>query len=122
MEDKLTAICKAINMFTRREITVIDVSERTVVADHFIITTGASTMQVRALAENVVEQLEKAGIYTLHEDGVDDGRWAVLDYGEIIVHIFMDETRLIYCLEELWADGKNTRTFTDEGFVDKKAD
>ena len=119
MEDKLTKICKAINLFTRREITVIDVSERTVIADQFIITTGASTMQVRSLAENIIEQLEKDGIYTIHEDGVDDGRWAVLDFGEVIIHIFMDETKLIYCLEELWADGKNTRTFSDNGFVEK---
>ena len=119
MEDKLTKICKAINLYTRSEITVIDVSQRTVIADHFIITTGASTMQVRSLAENIIEQLEKEEIYTIHEDGVDDGRWAVLDYGEVIVHIFMDETKLIYCLEELWADGGNTRTYSENGFKEK---
>ena len=113
--EKLLKICKAISLYTQREITVIDVSQKTVIADQFVITTGASTMQVRSLAENVMEQLEKEDIYPIHEDGVDDGRWAVLDFGEVIVHMFMDETRLIYCLEDLWTDGKNTKIYTDEG-------
>ena len=115
VSDKLLKICRAINLYTQREITVIDVSQKTVIADQFVITTGASTMQVRSLAENVMEQLEKDEIYPIHEEGVDDGRWAVLDFGEVIVHIFMDETRLIYCLEDLWADGKNTKVYTEEG-------
>jgi ribosome-associated protein len=71
------------------------------------------------MANNIIDQLEKKEIYPLHRDGIDDGRWAVLDFGEVILHIFVDETRLIYALDKVWGTGKNISTFTDDGLVPK---
>ncbi len=87
------------------DILVLDVAEKTVLADYFIIASGRSTTQVAALAEHVEEEVDKKlGIQVRRREGVRDGRWAVLDFGDVIVHVFNDETRLFYHLERLWQD------------------
>ena len=63
--------------------------------------------QTRALIEYVEMEMDKIGVAPVRRDGVREGRWAVLDYGDVIVHIFNDETRLFYHLENLWGDDKN---------------
>jgi len=75
--------------------------------DHFIICHGDSGTQVRALAESVEEKVEKAVRVKLgHREGLDNATWILLDYGNIIVHIFQHETRAYYKLEELWGDAE----------------
>ena len=88
-----------------QDILVLDVKEKTSIADYFVIASGRSTTQVVALAEHVEEETEKQlGVSVKRREGVAEGRWAVLDYGDVIVHIFNDETRLFYHLERLWAE------------------
>jgi ribosome-associated protein len=77
------------------------------VTDAFVITSGANARQVRTIAEEV-EDLVKAdgGPAPLHVEGLDDARWVLLDYGDFIVHVFLDEVRRFYDLERLWADAE----------------
>ena len=83
----------------------------TVIADYFVICTARSNKQVKALAEYVSESMEEAGVQTLRSDGVREGKWAVLDFGSVIVHIFNDDTRMFYCLEKLWTSGDNVEFY-----------
>jgi ribosome-associated protein len=89
------------------DITVIDVSEQTVVTDYFIICTGRSTTQVKAITENLEEKAEEAGIFAVRKEGLREARWVVLDYSSVIVHVFSNETRDFYALEKLWGKGEN---------------
>jgi len=95
------------------DIKILKVGEMTIVADYFIICTGKSNQHVKALADNLIEKMEELGVTALRSDGIKDGKWAVVDYGSIMVHIFNDETRLFYCLEKLWTnkEGTNLETY-----------
>ncbi len=84
------------------DIVSIDISDKTSIADYFIIATGKNTPHVRALVETLEEKLELQGVFCLRKEGVREGRWAVVDYGSIIVHIFNAESRDFYALEKLW--------------------
>ncbi len=86
------------------DIVALDISEQTSIADYFIVTTGKNTSHVRALVESLEEKLEAEGVFCIRKEGVREGRWAVVDYGSIIVHIFNNETRDFYALEKLWAN------------------
>lgn len=88
------------------DIQVIDLSEISVMTDYFVITNGNSNSQVEALTDNVKEQMTKNG-YGLHQqEGGRNGSWILLDYGDVIVHIFDKESRSFYNLERIWSDGK----------------
>ena len=91
------------------DILLIDVREKTTLCDYFVIASGRNTTQVRALCENLEEHLSKQGLEPRRTEGVREGRWGVLDYGDVVVHIFNDESRLFYHLERLWAEGENIR-------------
>ena len=110
-EEIKNAVCKELDERKAVDITVLNVSHLTVVADYFVICTARSNKQVKALAEYVSEKLEDAGVPTLRSDGVREGKWAVLDFGSVIVHVFNDDTRMFYCLEKLWTDGDNVEFY-----------
>ncbi len=114
--DKLTNdICKLLDDKKATDITIVDIGHLTIVADNFIICSGRSTTQVRALADNVEEGLSKEQqIEPLRVEGKQEGRWAVLDYGDVIVHIFHEEIRELYSLEQLWTDGLNVKKYIAE--------
>ncbi len=88
------------------DIVKINVEEKTSVADYFIIASARSTTQVKALSEHIEEAVEKQGGRALRKEGMQDARWIVLDFGDVIVHLFNDETRLFYHLERLWGEGE----------------
>lgn len=88
------------------DIKVIDISEISVLADYFIIANGSNDSQVRALVENVEETLSKEGFEPKQREGYGLGSWVLLDFGNIIVHVFDKENRLFYDLERIWRDGK----------------
>lgn len=115
MESNLMAqeICKILSSKKARDIVKINVSSRTVLADYFIIAGGSSTSQVKALSEYVDEGMSKLGVEVKRREGEGEGRWAVLDFGDCIVHIFNDETRLFYHLERLWGDESTIERITD---------
>lgn len=110
-EEIKDAVCKELDERKAVDITVLKVTHLTVLADYFVICTARSNKQVKALAEYVSESMEDAGVQTLRSDGVREGKWAVLDFGSVIVHIFNDDTRMFYCLEKLWADGDNVEFY-----------
>ena len=91
------------------DIKVIDISKISVLADYFIIANGSNDSQVRALVENVEEKLSKAGFGAKQREGYGLGSWVLLDFGNIIVHVFDKENRLFYDLERIWRDGKYIR-------------
>jgi len=83
---------------------ILEVGSKTVVADFFVVASAKSTTAVRALGEHVIEKLKKdRDIMVLRREGLSEGRWAALDYGSVIVHIFLQEARDTYQLEKLWA-------------------
>ncbi|WP_029674681.1 ribosome silencing factor [Butyrivibrio sp. VCB2006] len=86
---------------------VIDISEISTLADYFIIAGGTNINQVQAMADNVQEVLGRAGHLTKNVEGYDTGNWILLDFGDIIVHVFDNENRLFYDLERIWRDGKS---------------
>ena len=109
------AVCKAWADKRGKDIGALYVREKTDLCDYFIIASGSNAPQIRAMGERVEELVERdLGILPSRTEGVRDGRWAVVDYGDVIVHIFNDETRLFYHLERLWADGGNMERFDEQ--------
>lgn len=88
------------------DIKVIDISEISVMADYFVITNGNSDSQVNALVENVEEKMHKAGYSLKQQEGNRSGTWVLLDFGDVIVHVFNKENRSFYNLERVWNDGR----------------
>ena len=87
------------------DIKIIDISGVSVLADYFIIANGTNSNQVMAMADNVDEALHKAGHPVKQVEGYSEGNWVLLDYSDIIVHVFDRENRLFYDLERIWRDG-----------------
>lgn len=108
------ACAKALAAKKAQDILLVNVGEQTVVCSYFVIASGTSTTQVRALGDNVEEELEKAGVTALRKEGLREGRWGVVDYGDVVVHIFNEESRLFYYLERLWDSGRNVERYTDD--------
>ena len=93
-------ICNALSDKLGKDIIALYVREKTDLCDYFVIASGSNAPQIRAMGERVEELVEKnLGVAPTRTEGVRDGRWAVVDYGDVIVHIFNDETRLFYHLE-----------------------
>ncbi|MGF0032873.1 ribosome silencing factor [Bariatricus sp. SGI.154] len=88
------------------DIRIIEISGISVLADYFIITNGTSDSQVKALVEHVEEKMHKAGYAQKQREGVTAGNWVLLDYGDVIVHVFDKDNREFYNLERIWNDGK----------------
>jgi ribosome-associated protein len=86
------------------DILMLDIRALSVIADYFVICTGTSERQVRAIARDLDEQLGKQGITPIHIEGLSDARWVLMDYNTVIVHIFDPITRDYYRLDKLWAD------------------
>lgn len=88
------------------DICIIDISEISVLADYFIIAGGNNISQIQALSDAVDEKLGKAGFPLKQIEGYNNANWILLDFGDIIVHIFDRENRLFYDLERIWSDGR----------------
>ena len=89
------------------DIRVIDISEVSVLADYFIIASGTNRSQIQALADNVQETLGRAGYELKQVEGYNTANWILMDFNDIIIHIFDNENRLFYNLERIWRDGKD---------------
>ena len=96
----------ALNDKKGEDIKIIDITGISVLADYFIIANGTNDSQVNALVDNVEEELHKAGYPLKQREGRASGSWVLLDFGDIIVHVFDKENRLFYDLERIWKDGK----------------
>ena len=98
----------ALNDKKGEDIKIIDITGISVLADYFIIANGTNDSQVNALVDNVEEELHKAGYPLKQREGRASGSWVLLDFGDIIVHVFDKENRLFYDLERIRKDGKIT--------------
>lgn len=90
-----------------QHIVALDVSALTVITECMVIANGRSALQVKTLAEQVEDQLSAQGIHPLRKEGHQEGRWIVLDYGSVLVHLFHTEERDFYRLDKLWDNGTN---------------
>ena len=88
------------------DITVIDISEVSSIADYFIIANGSNTNQLAAMQDAVDEAFYKAGLQAKQVEGNHNSTWILIDYNDVIVHLFDKEDRLFYDLERIWKDGK----------------
>lgn len=89
------------------DIKVIEIGNISVIADYFIIANGTNSSQVKALVGEVEDALGKNGYNLKRREGTNSSTWILLDYGDVIIHIFSKEDRLFYDLERIWRDGKN---------------
>lgn len=89
------------------DIRVIDISQVSVIADYFIIANGTNKSQIQTLSDAVEEKLGRAGYLMKQKEGFRNANWVLLDFGDIIVHVFDKENRLFYDLERIWRDGKS---------------
>lgn len=87
------------------DICIIDISEVSVLADYFLIANGSNRNQVQAMIDNVSEKLGRAGFPVKNVEGYQTGNWILMDYGDLIVHVFDKQNRLFYDLERIWRDG-----------------
>ena len=87
------------------EIKVLDIRQISVIADYFIIANGINKNQVQAIVDNVQDALQKAGYEMKQMEGYQNGTWVLIDFGDIVIHIFDQENRLFYDLERIWKDG-----------------
>ena len=102
-------IHKALDEKLAEDIRIIKVDEVTVMADYLIITNGSSTPQVDALIDNVQDRMAEKGYHVRQVEGNRNATWTLLDYGDVIVHVFTKEDRLFYDLERIWKDGSDVK-------------
>lgn len=100
-------VCHALEEKKAEDIKIINIEEVSVLADYFIIASGTNRNQVQAMADNVEETLGKEGVNPKQIEGYQTANWVLLDYGDVIVHVFDEENRLFYDLERIWRDGKS---------------
>ncbi len=105
-EDLAKKVAEAADDKKAEDIVVLDMRGVSILADYFIICSGSATTQVRAIANSVEHALEDEDIYVKNKEGMDQGQWAVLDYADVIVHVFHKNNREHYQLEKIWGDAK----------------
>lgn len=103
------AIAKAASDKKALDIVTIDMRKVSSVCDWFIIASGASTTHVRAIADDIARKLKEKGEKVWRVEGEREASWVILDYGDCLVHIFLDQTRRFYDLERLWGDAPKRR-------------
>jgi ribosome-associated protein len=105
-KEKISKIIKALDSKKAEDIQGIKITELTILADYFIIANGTSTTHTRTLADEVEFQLSECGIKPTRTEGYNSSNWIILDYSDVVVHVFYKDTRDFYKLERLWADGE----------------
>ena len=105
-KEKMLIAYRALDEKKGEDIKVIDISGVSVMADYFVIATASSPNQVQAMTDNVEEKMHKAGIAMKQMEGNKSSSWILMDFGDVIIHVFDKENRLFYDLERIWKDGK----------------
>lgn len=101
-----------------QRLVVLDVSALTSFADYFLICSGRSNRQVTAIAEHLKKTLKQQALTPISTDGIKEGQWALLDYGNVIVHVFYESVRDFYDLESLWSDATRIRTAAMDAYAE----
>lgn len=102
----ISTACDAADNKKARDIKVLDIRDISPITDYFIICSGSSTVQVKAIADEIEDKLEGAGYGLYHKEGYDSSKWILLDFGDVIIHVFREEERNFYNIERLWADAE----------------
>ena len=97
---------KALEEKKARDVKILKTEEQTVLADYFVICNGTSSTHIKALVDEVDKQLSEAGEPPIRREGLRSDIWVLMDFGSVIVHVFMDEARKFYNLERLWSDSE----------------
>ncbi|MBO5248979.1 MAG: ribosome silencing factor [Clostridia bacterium] len=105
MENTLKTIVKTLDEKKAVDIKVLKIDDITSLCDHFVICNGTSSTHVKTLADECEAATDKLGVRVNSREGMDAGSWILLDYGDVIVHIYNKDSRLFYNLEKLWKDG-----------------
>ena len=121
LDSRLDLFVKAVLEKKAESVVVLDVRGLTSIADAFIICSGRSNRQVSAVADHVERFLKKEGIRPLSVEGRKEGHWVLMDYGQVIIHVFYTETRTFYDLEGLWVDAKRITTSGLQASLDSAA-
>ncbi len=106
LDKRLSVVVKACDDKKALDIKVLDISKLTSIADYFVIVSGNSSSQTMAIADEVEDKMKEEGFEEVIKEGYQSARWILMDYGNIIVHIFHREEREFYNLERLWADSE----------------
>lgn len=106
IDKRLSIISKACEDKKAFDIKILGISKLSSIGDYFVIASGNSTTQVAAISDEVEEKMKESGFEILQKEGQSSARWILLDYGDIIVHIFHRDDRKFYSLERLWADSE----------------
>lgn len=102
-----------------RDLLLLDVRELTTLADVFLLCTGRSNRQVSAIADHIRRYLKERGIRPIYVEGLKEGHWALLDYGQVVIHVFYEPVRQFYDLESLWSQA---RRISVEDYVEEMPD
>jgi ribosome-associated protein len=102
-QEKAEVARRACEAHKAAEVAVLPLRD-TIIADYFVIAAGRSRIQVQALADAVEEAMSEAGVRLGHREGYEAARWVLLDYGDVVVHVFSEEERRFYALERLWGE------------------
>ena len=97
-------ICEAADERKAEDILIMEMSEKSSIGDYFVVMSAPSTVRVKAIVDHIEDSVEKQGQRVLHKEGLHEGQWVLMDYGDIVVHVFYHETRKFYSLETLWGD------------------
>lgn len=103
LAQRIGALCRDLKA---RDVVLLDLTAVSDATDFFVIASGSSDTHVRAIAEHVMEQLRAAGVRAHHAEGLPQGRWVLLDYIDVVVHVFHPALREFYHLERLWGDAR----------------
>ncbi|HLJ55421.1 MAG TPA: ribosome silencing factor [Chthonomonadaceae bacterium] len=102
-EEKVAIIVRAADAVKAEEIVALDVRALTIITDFFVICTGKSSIQIRAISDRIDDKIRQAGERKLRIEGRQEATWILMDYGDVVVHIMAAEQREFYKLEELWS-------------------
>ena len=109
IKELIEKICRAADNKKANDIVTLNMQGLTIATDYFVICSAQTATQVRAIADNIEEQLHEAGVDFYHKEGYNEGEWVLLDYGDAVVHVMRNVNREYYALEELWKDAELTR-------------
>lgn len=118
METKEIAqkIAAAANEKKAKDILLLNMEGLSPVTDFYVVCSAGNSTLVKAIADNIEDKLAEAGVHLTHKEGYADARWVLLDYGDVVAHVFLEEERDFYNLEQLWADAPS------ESFVENTDD
>lgn len=112
-KELVNKICAALAEKKADNIKIVQIKGMSDLADYFVICSGRSVPQVKAILENLEEKLEAQEIFAKRKDGVGEGKWVALDYIDVIVHIFHKDVREVYQLDKLWSNGINVTDYEE---------